>query len=122
MRKLLIITLAFCLTACATFTNPVNTTRLAQIESAYGIALSGAVAYRNLRLCRRGEVATATNICAYRHVIIKLQQADMIAQSALRDARIFVQDNPTVSAFDVLRVAQNAVSTFQQIMITYGVN
>ncbi len=123
MKKLISI---FCLitfiTACSTIPNPINTNRLAEIESTYGIALTIAVAYRNTRLCKRTEVVTLTNFCAYRSVILKLQDADKKAQIALIAARKIVRENPSdLNALDVLNIAEDAVYTFQEIEKLNGV-
>lgn len=125
MRRLLGIALICLVTnGCAIFTrfeNPVTIDRLANIESAYGIALSAAVAYRNIRLCKKNEDPTPLNICSKRNVILQLQSADRSAQVALTNARAFVKEHPYLDAFDVLNAAQQAVSTFQAISYSYGV-
>ena len=121
MRKVfLAVTLAFSLAACATISNPVGTTQLAQIESAYGVALSVAVAYRNLPLCRTGTTPSVQNICAKRSVIVRLQAADRNAQGALVAARRFVRNNPTISAASAIGAAQAAVADFQATEAQYG--
>ncbi len=127
MKKLIgIILLSLALTGCGQFnpfsaiTNPITANRLAAIESSYGIALSAAVAYRSQRLCKKDEIATIENICAYRSVILQLQAADLKAQAALRVARNYTKD-PTINAFDALNAAQTAVSVFQQLQVQYGV-
>lgn len=128
MKKIIIsIFLVLTLSACATFPNPLYTgtsdgrARLASIESSYGIALSVAVAYRQTRLCRKGEVAGYANICAYRSVILELQTADREAQKALTSARVFLRNNPTVDAFQVLSIAQNSVIFFQNVLAAHGI-
>lgn len=128
MKKIIIaLFLTLTLTACAVFQNPLYTgtsdgrSRLAAIESSYGIALSVAVAYRNTRLCKKGEVATYINVCAYRAVILELQAADREAQRALVSARAFLRNNPTVDAFQVLSIAQNSVIFFQNVLAAHGI-
>lgn len=101
--------------------NPINSDRLAAIESSYGIALSAAVAYRNTRLCKKNEQASISNVCAYRSVILKLQAADRSAQIALTKARKFIIENPTLDAFSVINAAQQAVTVFQTVQSEYGV-
>jgi uncharacterized membrane protein len=113
---------AVTLGGCATIQNPVNTTQLAQVESAYGVALSIAVAYRNLPLCKTGNPTSLTNICAKRSVVVKLQSADRDAQIAMVSARQFVRNNPTLSAASVIGIAQNAVATLQAIEQNEGIN
>lgn len=128
MKKLIgIILVSFALSSCTLFqpfTNPVNQNRLAAIESSYGIALTAAVAYRNLRICKKDEVASYDNVCAYRSVIVQLQQADLKAQVTLGTARAIVKDNKnksTLTAFDALNNAQTAVSLFKDLSAQYGV-
>lgn len=121
MRKLIACLFAIVLGACAHIQNPVNETRLATVESAYGVALSIAVGYRNTRLCKRGEQVSITNICARRDVILQLQAADRNAQLALKEARTFVKDNPTLDAIQVIQAAESAISVFRQIEANYGV-
>ena len=125
MKRIIgILILGLALTGCAAFgsiKNPITADRLAAIESSYGIALSAAVAYRNTRLCKKNEQATLSNVCAYRSVILKLQAADRVAQRSLIDARKFIRENPTLDAFSVINVAQQAVTTFQTIQAEYGV-
>jgi ABC-type uncharacterized transport system substrate-binding protein len=121
MGKLLAVAaLALALGGCATIRNPVDVPQLAAIESAYGIALSLAVAYRDLPLCRTGTSPGLQNVCAKRSVVVRLQRADRDAQIALAAARSFVRANPTLSAASVLAVAQNAVSALQAIETNEG--
>lgn len=129
MKKLFgILILGLFLSGCATgfnpfgsIQNPINNNRLAEIESSYGIALSAAVAYRNTRLCKKTEQASISNVCAYRSVILKLQAADRNVQTALMNARKFIRENPTLDAFSVISVAQQALVGFQAIQAEYGV-
>lgn len=95
--------------------NPVSQTRLATIESAYGVALSGAVAYRNRPLCKKTALESVSNICARRSIIVRLQSADRQAQVALGKARGFIRDNPTIDAGSLLQAAEDAVSALNQI-------
>jgi hypothetical protein len=121
MKKILIIIVALSLSACATIRNPITTNQLATVESAYGIALSIAVAYRNTRLCKRNEVPTFSNICAQRSVLLKLQVADRNVQIALAKARLFIRDNPTLDAYDLIQGAQIALDAFKAIEQQHGI-
>lgn len=115
MKKLIgIVLLCFTIGACQSFPNPVTTDRLANIESAYGIALSAAVAYRNA--CANKSIPRTC-----RSIVVELQAADRAAQSALVTARSFIKEHPFLDAFDVISAAQQAVSTFQTISTVYGV-
>lgn len=123
MRKLLALAmLALALSGCATIRNPVNVGQLAAVESAYGVALSLAVAYRGLPLCRTGTSPGLQNVCAKRSVIVRLQRADRDAQIALASARTFVKANPTIDAASVLAIAQDAVAALQAIEANEGIH
>lgn len=115
MKRLIVLILAGSLAACGTVQNPLNQTDLATAEAGYGVALSFAVAYRHLPLCKTGTTATLSNACAQRSVIVKLQQANSAVKSALKAARA-----PTVSAATML-VLQGALAAFQQIEANYGI-
>lgn len=126
MRQIaLVLLLAVSTAGCGLFTsfqNPVSLNDLGGIESTYGIALSAAVAYRNLPLCKTGTIATATNVCAQRSIIVKMQQADKTTESAIQAANAFVAANPTLNATSVIAVAQSALAGFQAIEATYGIH
>lgn len=96
--------------------NPVSRNNLAQVESAYGIALTAAVAYRRLPLCKAGETASLTRLCAQRGVILTLQAADRQARVAVVAARDFVRNHPTLNAVDILILAKNAVDQFRAVI------
>lgn len=119
--KILVLIGLLFITACTRLQNPVTNDRLAAIESTYGIALSAAVAYRNIRLCKKGEVATLTNVCSYRDIIIKMQIADTKAQDAIANAKRYIAEHPFLDTFDILSLAQRAVSEFQGIQTAYGI-
>lgn len=125
MRKFVVsICLLLFVSACADigrFSNPINTNRLAAIEASYGIALSAAVAYRNMRLCRKNETATITNPCAYRYVIVQLQTTNAKIQGALIKARQFVRENQTLGFFTAVSAAQEGLTELEAIIDTYGV-
>lgn len=123
MRKLAIV-LCVGLAACARIQNPLNVTRLAQTESAYGIALSAAVGYYSvykINRCTKARPESAMNICARRSVVVKLQQADRSAQIALDAARDFVTNNPTLDAGSIISAAALAVETFRKVETDNGV-
>lgn len=126
MKRLLVSALvALSVSACATLQNPINLTRLAQVESAYGIALSLAVGYYQLykiNRCTTTHLESATNICARRSVVVKLQQADRTAQISLQAARKFVNDNPTLDAGALIDAASLAVDAFRQVETANGVH
>lgn len=96
------------------FTNPVGRTQLVEIESAYGIALSVAVAYRNA--CAAKKIAATC-----RPIVAQLQSADRKAQGAIAALRAFVRANPTVSAASLAAAAWAAVDNFKAVEATYGV-
>lgn len=104
----------FFLSGCATVNNPLTQTRLGALESAYGVVLSAAVAYRNS--CARGALPRSC-----RAITVELQKAGSIAQARVVSLRAFVRQNPTIDATTLLVAAESAVDTFQQVATVYGV-
>lgn len=135
MRRLLgLLVTAFLITGCAgqsvlvggtslttPIQNPVGRQQLAQIEAAYGVVLTAAVTYRRLPLCKAGQPTSFTNVCSQRAIVLLLQSYDRKAQAALRVARNFVRNNPTLNAFTVLDAAQTAVNDFRNAASNNGV-
>lgn len=118
MRKILLALLCLVVAGCASIQNPLNITRLAQVESAYGLALSAASGYRALYEINRCTVSrpeSATNICARRSVVLKLQAADLKAQAALKFASEFTHNNPTIDASSMIGAASSAVAAFKLV-------
>lgn len=114
MKKFLALAFALVLSACATLQNPLTQNRLAALESAYGVVLSAAVAYRNS--CARGALPRSC-----RAITVELQKAGKVAQSRVVALRAFSRDNPTLDIGDLLRSAESAVDTFHQVATVYGV-
>lgn len=121
MRRLLAVSLmALTLGSCAgtmpavtgSIINPIGYRELASIEASYGIALAGAVAYRNRPRCTRSQLESFANLCARRSIVIKLQHADQIAQLAIGRAAAFISNNPTLDASSVVQAASMAVGAF----------
>lgn len=83
------------------------------VESAYGIALSGARSYKALPLCKTGTVFTFTAPCAQRSILVKMQAANRVAISKLKAAIAFTKNYPTVDASNVIAAANAAVNLFQ---------
>lgn len=127
MKRLIVLVLALGLSGCATFNpfgsvaNPVGTQSLAATESAYGVALSAALAYKSLPLCKTGTTISLNNVCARRSVIVQLQNADRYAHAQILVARQFVKNNPTLDASAILTTAQNAVAAFKSAETANGV-
>lgn len=119
MKKLiLILVAAISLTGCfETVKNPFTLTQVASVESSYGIVLSAADAYSHLRLCRKSETPTVTNVCAKRAVILQLQKADRDVQTSLDYARNFIRNNPNIDPIVVISSVTKAVDAFKQIAI-----
>jgi len=95
--------------------NPVTTQQIYNLEAAYGVALSGAVAYRERPRCTKTALESVTNLCARRSIVVKLQDADRKAQIALGQLKAFVSANPTLDASALLDAASAAVTTFNQL-------
>ena len=86
------------------------------VEGSYGIALSGERAYKALPLCKTGTTTSFTNLCAKRSTIVRLQSADRVAISAIKNANAYIKTYPTLDATNVLSAAQSAVSSLQQVV------
>jgi hypothetical protein len=140
MRKLAIaLALTFTLTGCASldFTkksifdggpsvvtrteNPLGLNEQYQIEAAIAAARRPALAYMRLRQCRKSEVASFSNICGYRSVKVKIQNADRKLQAALLSVRKFVRDNPTVSGASVIASINTALADYRAELALNGV-
>lgn len=137
MKKLLVAVLVLSLGGCAldpfgrsifeggsSFTTPITTPvgrrELAEIENAYGIALAAAVNYR--RYCYGKPISALPDICRdRRNIVLTMQQYDQTAQRALRAARNFIRNNPTISAVSAIAAARQAVADFQQAARNQGV-
>lgn len=109
MKILGVVILSVMLTACAvlnTIKNPVSRTQLVEIESAYGVVLSGAVAYRNA--CARKAIPPTC-----RPIVVKLQQADRTATAAILALRNFVRNYPELNTPQLVQAAWQAVEDFK---------
>lgn len=91
------------------------------VQALYGTALSGERAYKSLPLCKTGTTATLLNPCARRSIIVRLQDADLKAASAIRSMVNFVNTYPTVDATNVISAAATAVTNLQSILDQNGV-
>ncbi len=122
MKKLLIslVILSFTtLTSCGagfgSFNNPLTKTALVNSESAYGVVLASAVAYRDL--CNKRVLNRVT--CT--QVVAKLQAADRAVQVALKNLRTFTAKYPTIDASSLVQVVKDAVDDFKAISNAAGV-
>jgi hypothetical protein len=77
------------------------------IESEYNVALQVAVDYKNLPSC-----GTGATLCSDPAIVLKLQNADKTAASALADAESIVRSaNPTADKLqNALNIAQQALN------------
>ena len=100
--------------ACTTLQNPLTPTRLAAIESSYGIALSAAVGYRNA--CARKALPSSC-----RGIVAHMQSASRVAQARVLELRAFVRNNPELDAGALIAAAQSSVQAFRDIQAVYGV-
>lgn len=101
--------------------NPVGWNELYAVEGAYVIAARTALEYRRLRMCRRSETASITNLCARRSVLVTIQNYNLRARQALDAAYDFTRNNPTLNAFSAIAAAQQAVADFQTALASNGV-
>lgn len=127
MRKLLIgIALSISLAGCAgtmpslNLSNNVSLNTSFGLANAYAIAQQQALAYKALPLCLTGTSPSATNFCAKRSIVVRLQQADAKASAALVALDGFLKQFPTLDASNVIAAAQAAVSAYQTVTTTIG--
>jgi len=113
-RFLVAISLALALTACASISNPIKPNNLAQVESAYGAALSIAVGYRDA--CANRLIPPSC-----RPIVKQVQAYGAKAQAAVIYARSFVRNNPTLDASNAIAIAQDAVAVLQTYETNAGV-
>ena len=127
MRNLLflpLMLLAFALAGCGptVLTTPVNQTQAYQIENAYGVVQSAAVAYTALPRCK--APASATNICSDRAVIRQLAKADSQARLALNALEAFTRNPanyPGLTYTGLIAAAQQAITVLREIETANGV-
>lgn len=127
MRSLFFLPLmlmAFVLSACGptVLTTPINQTQAYQLENAYGVVQSAAVAYTALPRCK--VPASATNICSEKSVIRQLAKADGNVRLALNALEAFTRNPanyPGLSYTGLVAAAQQAIDVFRQIETTNGV-
>lgn len=115
-RFLVAVVLSVSLSACAvlnTMKNPISRTQLVEIESAYGLVLSAVVAYRNS--CARKAIPPSC-----RPIVVRLQQADRVAQASITALRNFVRNNPELNAPALVQAAWQAVEDFKTIAAASG--
>lgn len=109
------------ITAIATLDvkNPVSTTTIASVESAYGIALAAAVAYRENydagNRCTKTRLESATNLCSRRSIVEGLRAADDKATAAIDAAKDYIARNPTLNARSLIDAAQTAVGAYRNL-------
>lgn len=109
MRALTVFALGLWLGACTLFHNPVTADRLALAESTYGVALTGAVAYR--KLCADKVLARAQ--CGI--IVATMQAADAKAQIALKNLRSFQKEHPEIDAVSLLLAVEKAIGDFKAV-------
>lgn len=121
MKKYLVVAVALLglsLGGCGTLNigSQVSLNTLEGIVSGYGILLNAENTYKALPLCKTGTAPSVNNICAKRSVIVRLQNADKVANSAVNNAVSFVRANPTVDPTQYISAAQSAISALQNVL------
>lgn len=106
-RIVISLLLGLWLTACAQYSNPVTTNRLASAEAVYGMALSAAQGYKDL--CNKKIIERKT--CG--PIVEKGQALDRQVQIALDNLRRFQKEHPFVDAISLIIVVENAVAQFR---------
>lgn len=99
----------------------VSQNQLDTARSAYdGAFLVPAVHYRELPLCKKGVVATTSNICAERAKVLKLQAADLVVQKGFDDVQVMVTAGRAGgSVVDAWNLLQSAISTATGLVAAY---
>ncbi len=126
MRKLMAcaaLALGLVLAGCQTvalpslnLANAVTLNTIYGIENAYGVAVSASNAYKALPLCRTGTVPSATNICARRSVVVRLQAAMARARLAVNRMVTFAKTYPSVDLTNLVSAARAALIDVQDIL------
>lgn len=101
--------------------NPVSNTRFTSIEASFGIALVGANAYIDLyekNRCTKARPESMANLCARRSVVDKMRLAGTEARIELQKAKLFIVNNPTLDASELLDAAAEAVAVFRKVTNT----
>lgn len=101
----------------ASIKNPVTAADMYKAELAYDAAvLVPAAHYATLPRC---NVHPAP--CSRLAVVLKLRKYDAIASAAMRRARSFIRNNPTLDASSVINAAITAISAARAIASANGV-
>jgi hypothetical protein len=120
MKKYIALLLVGSLGACNLPTlnvaSQVNLNTMQGVVAGYGIVLQAELTYKSLPLCRTGTTPSATNICAKRSLIVRLQSADRVANTAINTAASFISTNPTIDPSQYISAASNAVTALQTIL------
>lgn len=112
----LTIALAGCNLPTLNVASTVNLNTLEGVVAGYGIVLQAELTYKALPLCKTGTTPSATNICAKRSTVVRLQSADRTANTAINTAVAFVQANPTVDPTQYISAASAAITALQTIL------
>lgn len=102
------------LAGCKTITVPINQTQAYQLENAYGIAQSAAIAYTKLPRCTEIVV----KVCSKASVVVSLAAADKKARIALKALEDFTRNPknyPGLTFSGLFDAAKLAISTFKEI-------
>lgn len=114
MRIIFAALLALSLTACATFTNPINRARLDTLDATWGAALAVFNGYKDACAKRLIPSSCRTNV-------ITAQKVVPVVQAKVNSARSFALKS-SLSTFDLVAVAEGAVADFKQLQTRLGMN
>jgi hypothetical protein len=110
------VALAACDMPTLNVASQVNLNTEAGIIAGYGVVLNAERAYKSLPLCKTGTKPSVTNICAKRSVVVRLQNADRVANTAINQMTQFVKNNPNISPDGYLGAARSAILSIQTIL------
>ncbi len=119
MKRFILLGILLASGCASAIVNPVQSTRVYELENAYGIAQSAALAYVALPRCQ----VVAIQPCSKAANVVALGEADKkarIALSALEDFSRSPANYPTLSFTDLLRAAQSSMTVFSQLSSIKG--
>jgi len=115
-RIILAIALSISLAGCLPTINlasQVNLNTTQGIVAGYGILNNQLVLLKQQPLCKTGVNPSFTNICVKRSIIVRLQNADAIAQRAVSNMVAFEKAHPTIDPTQYISAASDALMAVQ---------
>lgn len=123
MKKVLLVGVFFLggCTLTERIDNPVTLERQYQVEAAVVMVRRPAVAYFDLRQCKKNEEPSLKNLCGKRSVKVKIQEYDKKLQASLLAFRDFVKNNPTLDPVSASLAVYSAIGEYRENLEILGV-